>query len=87
MTGSSEMDTNKQTEESNNIPNNVGKSESSDSIEVDNSRTVLLKIATLYAERLMNDICLVVDGIEYPAHRLILCASSDVFQDVTKLVV
>lgn len=47
---------------------------------MDNSRTVLLKIATLYAERLMNDICLVVDGIEYPAHRLILCASSDVFQ-------
>lgn len=34
MTGSSEMDNNKQTEESNNIPNNVGKSESSDSIEV-----------------------------------------------------
>lgn len=34
MTGSSEMDTNKQTEESNNIPNNVGKSENSDSIEV-----------------------------------------------------
>ncbi|KAK1135303.1 hypothetical protein K0M31_008068 [Melipona bicolor] len=81
MTGCcSEMDTNKQTEDSNNIPNNVGKSESSDSIEVDNSRTVLLKIATLYAERLMNDICLVVNGIEYPAHRLILCASSDVFQ-------
>lgn len=47
---------------------------------MDNSRTVLLKIATLYAERLMNDICLVVDGVEYPAHRLILCASSDVFQ-------
>lgn len=52
---------------------------------MDNSRTVLLKIATLYAERLMNDICLVVNGIEYPAHRLILCASSDVFQ-VSKLV-
>ncbi|XP_034950886.1 BTB/POZ domain-containing protein 17 [Chelonus insularis] len=51
-----------------------------DAIEVDNSHTILLKIATLYAERLMNDICLVVDGIEYPAHRLILCASSDVFQ-------
>lgn len=49
-------------------------------LQVDNSRTVLLKIATLYAERLMNDICLVVDGVEYPAHRLILCASSDVFQ-------
>lgn len=28
----------------------------------------------------MNDICLIVDGVEYPAHRLILCASSDVFQ-------
>ena len=48
--------------------------------QVDNSHKILLKIATLYAERLMNDICLVVDGIEYPAHRLILCASSDVFQ-------
>lgn len=49
-------------------------------LQVDNSHAVLLKIATLYAERLMNDICLVVDGVEYPAHRLILCASSDVFQ-------
>ncbi|XP_033327147.2 transport and golgi organization 10 [Megalopta genalis] len=67
-------------EETTIIPNNVEQKENSDSIEVDNSRTVLLKIATLYAERLMNDICLVVDGIEYPAHRLILCASSDVFQ-------
>ncbi|XP_031784091.1 BTB/POZ domain-containing protein 17 isoform X1 [Nasonia vitripennis] len=47
---------------------------------VDNSRTVLMKIATLYAERLMNDICLVVNDVEYPAHRLILCASSDVFE-------
>ena len=41
---------------------------------------MLLKIATLYAERLMSDICLVVGGTEYPAHRLILCASSEVFQ-------
>lgn len=49
-------------------------------LNVDNSSTVLLKIAALYAERLMNDICLVVNDIEYPAHRLILCASSDVFQ-------
>ncbi|XP_069674979.1 BTB/POZ domain-containing protein 17 isoform X3 [Periplaneta americana] len=49
-------------------------------IEVDNSATVLLKIATLYAERLMSDICLLVGGNEYPAHRLILCASSEVFQ-------
>lgn len=28
----------------------------------------------------MNDICLVVNDTEYPAHRLILCASSDVFE-------
>jgi len=28
----------------------------------------------------MSDICLVVGGTEYPAHRLILCASSEVFQ-------
>jgi len=49
-------------------------------IEIDNSQQVLVKIATLYAERLMNDICLVVGGVEYPAHRLILCASSEVFQ-------
>ena len=41
---------------------------------------MLLKIATLYAERLMSDICLVVEGTEYPAHRLILCATSEVFQ-------
>jgi len=49
-------------------------------LQVDNSSTVLLKIATLYAERLMSDICLVVGGTEYPAHRLILCVSSEVFQ-------
>lgn len=70
----------KRAEDSNTTANNVGQCESSDSVEVDNSRIVLLKIAMLYAERLMNDICLVVNGIEYPAHRLILCASSDVFQ-------
>ncbi|XP_029161674.1 BTB/POZ domain-containing protein 17 [Nylanderia fulva] len=80
MTGSSRMDSSKKAETVNSSQSTVAQSESSDSIEVDNSRTVLLKIATLYAERLMNDICLVVDGVEYPAHRLILCASSDVFQ-------
>lgn len=47
--------------------------------QIDNSQQVLKKIATLYAEKLMNDICLVVDGIEFPAHRLILCTSSEVF--------
>ncbi|CAB0011506.1 unnamed protein product, partial [Nesidiocoris tenuis] len=49
-------------------------------VQIDNSQSVLVKIATLYAERLMNDICLVVAGVEYPSHRLILCASSEVFQ-------
>ena len=48
--------------------------------EVDNSSTVINKIANLYAERLMSDVILVVGNVEYPSHRLILCASSDVFQ-------
>lgn len=55
-------------------------SKSTGDIEIDNSNHVLVKIATLYAEKLMNDICLIVGGVEYPAHRLILCASSEVFQ-------
>ncbi|CAH2269759.1 jg18959 [Pararge aegeria aegeria] len=49
-------------------------------LEVDNSKSVLLKIATLYAEQLMSDLVLEVAGVGYPAHRLILCASSEVFQ-------
>ena len=48
--------------------------------DVDNSKTVITKIANLYAERLMSDVLLVVGSQEYPSHRLILCASSDVFQ-------
>ncbi len=48
--------------------------------QVDNSGTVIAKIANLYAERLMSDVVLVVGTNEYPSHRLILCASSDVFQ-------
>ncbi|XP_050738861.1 uncharacterized protein LOC127009649 [Eriocheir sinensis] len=48
--------------------------------QIDNSGSVLEKIAGLYAERLMSDIVLVVGPREFPAHRLILCASSDVFQ-------
>lgn len=47
---------------------------------VDNSGTVISKIANLYAERLMSDVVLVVGTAEFPSHRLILCASSDVFQ-------
>ncbi|XP_015589909.1 BTB/POZ domain-containing protein 17 [Cephus cinctus] len=80
MTGSTSMDQSKKAKGSGSESSPGNEAESSHSIEVDNSRSVLLKIATLYAERLMNDICLVVDGVEYPAHRLILCASSDVFQ-------
>ncbi|EDW51426.1 BTB/POZ domain-containing protein 17 [Drosophila sechellia] len=44
------------------------------------ANSVLNKIANLYAEQLMSDIVLLVDGKEFPAHRVILCASSDVFQ-------
>lgn len=48
--------------------------------QMNNSTSVLHKIATLYAEQLMSDICLVVGQNRYPAHRVILCASSEVFQ-------
>lgn len=54
--------------------------EPNEDLEVDNSKSVLLKIATLYAEQLMSDLTLEVAGVGYPAHRLILCASSEVFQ-------
>ncbi|XP_054156266.1 BTB/POZ domain-containing protein 17-like, partial [Oppia nitens] len=47
---------------------------------IDNSVKVLEKIAGLYAERLLSDIVLEVNGRPYASHRLILCASSDVFQ-------
>ena len=47
--------------------------------QVDNSSIVPRKIARLYADKLMNDVCLVVGGREYLAHRLMLCASSEVF--------
>jgi len=50
------------------------------SISMDNSSEVVTKIAGLYAERLLSDVLLVVGKQELPAHRLILCASSDVFQ-------
>ena len=49
-------------------------------VDIDNSATVIKKIAKLYAERLMSDVTLVVGDVEFPSHRLILCASSDVFQ-------
>ena len=49
-------------------------------ISMDNSSEVVTKIAGLYAERLMSDVILVVGKQELAAHRLILCASSEVFQ-------
>lgn len=53
---------------------------SEEEFQVDDSATVREKIAKIYAERLLSDITLLVGGNSYPAHRLILCASSDVFQ-------
>lgn len=55
-------------------------SQDSSIVEMNNSNSVLHKIANLYAEQLMSDICLVVGANRYPAHRVILCASSEVFQ-------
>lgn len=57
-----------------------GEEHSQDSSVMNNSQSVLEKIANLYAEQLMSDIILVVGNEQYPAHRVILCASSEVFQ-------
>jgi len=54
--------------------------EDSESVSMDNSGEVVSKIAGLYAERLLSDVVLVVGQQQLPAHRLILCASSEVFQ-------
>lgn len=54
---------------------------------MNNSNSVLHKIANLYAEQLMSDICLVVGNNRYPAHRVILCASSEVFQVKTYFII
>lgn len=58
----------------------VDGSDKDPALDIDNSGTVITKIANLYAERLMSDVSLVVGDAEFPSHRLILCASSDVFQ-------
>lgn len=49
-------------------------------VEMNNSSSVLHKIANLYAEQLMSDLVIKVGNKCYPAHRVILCASSEVFQ-------
>ena len=46
----------------------------------DKSNVLLEKIARCYADRLLSDITLQVGSRSFPSHRLILCASSDVFQ-------
>ena len=61
--------------------NSPGSEDAENIVNFDNSRMIINKMATLYAEKIMSDIVLVVgNNVEYPAHKLILCASSDVFQ-------
>jgi BTB/POZ domain-containing protein 17 len=49
-------------------------------VEIGDQQSVLLKVAGLYASHLLSDINLVVGKNQYPAHRVILSASSEVFQ-------
>lgn len=49
-------------------------------VEIGDQQSVLLKVAGLYASHLLSDISLVVGENCYPAHRVILSASSEVFQ-------
>ena len=42
--------------------------------------TTLSQLCPFFISRLMSDVTLVVGDAEFPSHRLILCASSDVFQ-------
>lgn len=49
-------------------------------VEIGDRSSVLLKVAGLYASHLLSDISLVVGENRYPAHRVILSASSEVFQ-------
>jgi hypothetical protein len=46
----------------------------------DNSRVVLDKVSRCLTEGLMSDVVLVVGNSSFPSHRMILCASSDVFR-------
>jgi BTB/POZ domain len=47
-------------------------------VEIGDQQSVLLKVAGLYASHLLSDINLVVGENQYPAHRVILSASSEV---------
>lgn len=48
-------------------------------VEIGDQQSVLQKVAGLYASHLLSDISLVVGENRYPAHRVILSASSEVF--------
>lgn len=48
-------------------------------IQILNSPALVAKMSKMYHNQFMSDVCLVVDGTRYPAHRLILSASSSVF--------
>jgi len=50
------------------------------SINMDNSGEVVTKIASLFGDSLTSDVILVVDHQHFHAHKVILCASSDVFK-------
>jgi len=50
------------------------------SINMDNSGEVVTKIANLFGDMLTSDVILVVGEEKFPAHKVILCASSDVFK-------
>lgn len=51
---------------------------------VDDSSQVLKTLKNLYTEKHMCDVTFLVGRTEYPAHRLILCATSDVFQVIKR---
>ena len=53
---------------------------SGEAMQVDNGSEIITKIARLYAEKLLSDVSLRIGDRVFPAHRLILCASSDVFE-------
>ena len=60
--------------------NNDDQKSDSGIVEMEDHDSVRHKIAKMYADQLMSDICLVVGHKTYPAHRVILGASSEVFQ-------
>ncbi|KAJ8943668.1 hypothetical protein NQ314_009691 [Rhamnusium bicolor] len=56
-------------------------------IMVDNSDNILRVLRKLYVEKAMCDVYLKVGNKDYGAHRIILCASSDVFQSLSRVCI